>query len=241
MRIIPYLHVLIASIYFLALPPTYGQDERPPLFKVNFYMMGMEQIDESITLDIGRNIDYLNEEFEGRILFEIGRLFMDINHAYIPELHKAATGRGAQDIDALVNDIEEPGSINVYLFNTYSESEDGRSMMGFTPVLSRKRHTYAFNSPRFDRIFISYPGLKDLSTLVHEMGHFLGLSHPWELNNMNKDMMGLNDEEVVRINHMTYNHEVSAFTREQLDRMHHFALTFRSYLLSLQSEAEENP
>ena len=38
-------------------------------------MIGMKEIDESITFDIGRNIDYLNEEIERRILFEIRRLF----------------------------------------------------------------------------------------------------------------------------------------------------------------------
>ncbi len=87
---------------------TYAQDELPSLFKVNFYIMGMKEIVESITYDIGRNIDYLNEEFERKILFEIGRLFMDTNHAYIPELHKAAAGRGVQDIVTLINNIEEP-------------------------------------------------------------------------------------------------------------------------------------
>ena len=63
-----------------------------PLFKLNFYMMGMSDVDESVTLDIGRNIDYLNNEFENRIIFEIGKMFIDENHAYIPDLHDAAIG-----------------------------------------------------------------------------------------------------------------------------------------------------
>ena len=203
-----------------------------PLFKLNFYMMGMSDVDESVTLDIGRNIDYLNNEFENRIIFEIGKMFIDENHAYIPDLHDAAIGRGDEDIEDIVDAIEMAGSINIYIFDTYSKREDGSAMMGFTPVLSRMRHTYEHNSPEFDRIFLSYPGLKDMTTLVHEMGHFLGLNHPWDLDHVNKHMMGLTDDDTIYKNHMSYGVEVSQFTEEQLDRMQHFAKTFRSYLLS---------
>ena len=207
-----------------------------PLFKLNFYMMGMSDVDESVTLDIGRNIDYLNNEFENRIVFEIGKMFMDENHAYIPDLHDAAIGHGDEDIEDIVDPIEIAGSINIYIFDTYSKRPDGAAMMGFTPVLSRMRHTYEHNSPQFDRIFLSYPGLKDLTTLVHEMGHFLGLNHPWDLNHINKHMMGLTDDDTIKKNHMSYGLKVAQFTEEQLDRMQHFAKTFRSYLLSNQED-----
>lgn len=207
-----------------------------PLFKLNFYMMGMSDVDESVTLDIGRNIDYLNNEFENRIVFEIGKMFMDENHAYIPDLHDAAIGHGDEDIEDIVDPIEIAGSINIYIFDTYSKRPDGAAMMGFTPVLSRMRHTYEHNSPQFDRIFLSYPGLKDLTTLVHEMGHFLGLNHPWDLNHINKHMMGLTDDDTIKKNHMSYGLNVAQFTEEQLDRMQHFAKTFRSYLLSNQED-----
>lgn len=199
-------------------------------------MMGMSDVDESVTLDIGRNIDYLNNEFENRIVFEIGKMFMDENHAYIPDLHDAAIGHGDEDIEDIVDPIEIAGSINIYIFDTYSKRPDGAAMMGFTPVLSRMRHTYEHNSPQFDRIFLSYPGLKDLTTLVHEMGHFLGLNHPWDLNHINKHMMGLTDDDTIKKNHMSYGLNVAQFTEEQLDRMQHFAKTFRSYLLSNQED-----
>ena len=96
---------------------------------------------------------------------------MDTNHAYIPELHKAAAGRGVKDIVTWINNIAEPGSINFYPFTTYSESEDVRSMMGFTPVLSRNRHTHPFNSPRFDNFHFIYR-FETSSTLFHQVGHF---------------------------------------------------------------------
>lgn len=193
--------------------------------------MGMSEIDESITKHIGPNIEYLNEEFEGRIIFRINQLFMNDNHAYIPDLHKAASSRNKYKINDIVSEVEQVGSINIYLFETYSEDDSGKAMMGFTPVLSRKRHTYKDNSPYFDRMFISYPGLKDRSTIVHEMGHFLGLSHPWEMSHLDLELMGIDNEETYDANHMTYNHNVSSFTDEQLERMQHFALQFRAYLI----------
>lgn len=200
--------------------------------------MGLKEIDERITVQIGENVEYLNQEFEGKIRFKLNRLFMDENHAYIPDLHKAASGKRNLSISSLVENIEEAGAINVYLFETYSEDGSGRSMMGFTPVLSRKQDRYELNSPRFDRMFIAYPGLTDMTTIVHEMGHFLGLSHPWDMHRLDVELMGLNSDEVQDINHMTYNPEVSEFTDEQLLRMQHFALEFRSYLLTSDKNIE---
>ena len=66
MRMTQPLYTSIASIFFMALLPKYKQDGLTLLFKVSFYMIGMKEIDESITFDIGRNIDYLNEEIERR-------------------------------------------------------------------------------------------------------------------------------------------------------------------------------
>lgn len=200
-----------------------------PVFKLNFYLMGQEDVDNKITVQIGSNIDYINQEFEGVIKFELGRLFMDPNAAYIPDLHKEHVQKNTRNLHQLIDPIEVVGSINIYLFDTYSENDGLSAMMGFTPVLSRQHRTYQSLSPNFDRLFIAYPGLIDKSTIVHELGHFFGLSHPWEMNSASIDMMGLNNKESEK-NHMNYHPEVNHFTEEQLDRMNHFALTFRRYL-----------
>ncbi len=202
-----------------------------PVIGINFYLMGMETVDESITKHIGPNMDYLNAAFEGRILFELNEIFMNDNKAFIPDLHKIARSKDKSRINSLVAEVEKVGAINIYLFDTYSVDGSGRAMMGFTPVLSRKRHTYVHNSPYFDRMFISYPGLRDKSTIVHEMGHFLGLDHPWEMSHINLELMGITSEEVYDTNHMTYSTNASSFTQEQLERMQHFAIEFRSYLI----------
>lgn len=191
--------------------------------------MGKQEVDNSITIQIGENIEYINQEFEGVIKFELGRLFMDPNIAYIPDLHADHVKKDTRTLHEIIDPIEEVGHINIYLFETYSENDGLSAMMGFTPVLSAKHNTYQNLSPSFDRLFIAYPGLIDKSTIVHELGHFFGLSHPWDMNRVSLEMMGLNNEEAEK-NHMNYNPEVNHFTREQLDRMNHFALTFRRYL-----------
>lgn len=193
--------------------------------------MGMKEVDQKVPLQISENIDYLNQEFEGAVVFELGQLVMDPNHAYIPDLHKAHIKQNRSSVNALVDPIEIKGAINVYLFDTYSNDDGQTAMLGFTPVLSAQHIKYKAASPNFDRLYISYPGLIDKSTIVHEMGHFLGLSHPWEMNEMSIDMMGLKNPNAER-NHMGYHPEVNHFTSQQLDRMQHFALNFRNYLIS---------
>ena len=202
-----------------------------PVFKLNFYLMGMQEVDQEVTVRIGENIEYLNQEFEGRIVFELDQMVMDPNHAYIPDLHKAYIDRESKSVNELVDPIEIEGAINIYLFDTYSTDNGNSAMLGFTPVLSAQHSKYKTTSPSFDRLYISYPGLIDQSTIVHEMGHFLGLSHPWEMNDVSLDMMGLKNSEAEH-NHMSYHPLVNHFTEQQLDRMQHFALNFRNYLIS---------
>ncbi len=202
-----------------------------PVFNLNFYLMGREDVDDRITVQIGENVAYLNEEFEGRIKFKLNLLFMDPNQAYIPDLHADFVAEDKTLVDELVTPLEVKGGINVFLFDTYAIEDTHLAMMGFTPILSAFQSTYAINSPRFDRLFMAYSGLNDKSTLVHEMGHFLGLSHPWELSKASKSQMGLVQDNTLSKNHMTYNKNVNEFTSEQLERMHRFALKFRRYLI----------
>jgi len=192
--------------------------------------MGLEEVDEKVTVQIGDNVAYLNQEFEGRIKFELDRLVMDPGHAYIPDLHKDHLRKDRRRLNELIDPIEESGAINIYLFETYSTNDGQSAMLGFTPVLTAQYKQYEPSSPQFDRLFISYPGLQDKSTIIHEMGHFLGLSHPWEMSDIDLDLMGFYEEGSAR-NHMTYHPEVDHFSAQQLVRMHHFALTFRRYLI----------
>lgn len=202
-----------------------------PILKMNFYMMGKDSVDEAITLKIGENVEYLNQEFEGKVKFVLNGLVLESNHAYLPDLHLDFFKKRGQQLREIIYPIEEQGSINVFLFETYRPDHQESALMGFTPILRMRQSSYDVNSPRFDRIFMAYPGLEDRSTLVHEMGHFLGLRHPWEMNHIDQELMGLDSAGVLNVNHMTYELTVSEFTEEQLERMRDFALRFRHYLI----------
>ena len=193
--------------------------------------MGMNEVDEEVTVRIGENVDYLNEEFEGMIKFELDKLVMDPNHAYIPDLHRDHIRRNRNKVNRLLRPVESAGAINIYLFETYSKDDQDMAMMGFTPVLSKRPGEYEHSSPQFDRLYIAYPGLIDRSTIVHEMGHFLGLSHPWEMDISELERLDLNNPDEDR-NHMTYHPFVDHFNEAQLQQMQDFAMTYRKYLIS---------
>lgn len=202
-----------------------------PVLKINFYMMGMDSIDEKITISIGDNVKHLNEEFEGQILFELEELFMDVNHEYLPDLHTEYKKRKSYRIESTVNAIEKKGAINIFLFKTYSHDGSNQALMGFTPIFKARHSIYKEASPRFDRIFLSYSCLGNKNTLVHEMGHFLGLKHPWELTPGGQRSAGIMNNKILDVNHMTYNEDVTDFTDKQFDQMHKFAMDYRLYLV----------
>lgn len=202
-----------------------------PVMKINFYMMGLDSIDHYFIKGIGENVDYINQEFEGKVKFELNEIVIDPNRGYLPDLHKDAFTEAEAEITRLVTPVEQEGAINVFLFDTYYLQGTNQALMGFTPILAGHYEAYTDTAPRFDRIFMAYAGLESRTTLVHEIGHFLGLEHPWEMSNFNKRMMGLHDHKAEQHNHMTYNADVNGFTVEQLERMRDFALKFRKYLI----------
>lgn len=202
-----------------------------PVMKLNIYMMGRQDVDPSISIKIFENIDYLNKAFKGQISFEVDELFMDPNQAYLPDLYKSYRRSGKELVGEVVAPIEKKGGINVYLFDTYCEPGRNDALMGFTPLLSSRQSAYANNSPRFDRILMAYDGLSDNKTLVHEMGHFFGLKHPWELSTLTKQRLGIRTSLDESSNHMSYGNDVQKFTTQQLEDMRHYAMRYRTYLM----------
>lgn len=201
-----------------------------PTMKINFYMMGKEDLDESTLHNLQLNMDYLNEEFEGKIKFTNEYYLTDNQSAYLPDIYKALLDLNDDWVDDIVSPIELQGSLNVFIFETYREEKKNAALMGFTPLLPLNQEDYGLISPEFDRMYIAYDGLKKKSTLVHEVGHFLGLKHPWEMNELKKQILGFNSKADELNNHMSYHHTVNKFTPEQLEHMRTFALKYRSYL-----------
>ena len=201
-----------------------------PTLGVNFHLMGSDTIDSHYLNQIFKNVAYINEEFEGQVRFEVSNIWKNNETAFLPDLHIDALTIGEAKIKALVEPIEQKGAINVFVFDTYVPEGSYNALMGFTPILSDQHQMYEAASPQFDRIFMAYGGLDKKTTLVHELGHFLGLDHPWEMNTFNRNLMGLTNSNP-ESNHMTYHHQVNKFTPEQLERMRDFAISYRSYLI----------
>lgn len=204
-----------------------------PVLKVNFYLMGHEEENEDVFLQIGSNIDHINNEFEGMIGFELHDLFTDeTQEAWLPDLYEDIYMYQGKETFGLVSEVEQSNGINVFVFPTYCKEGTDKALMGFTPILKAQQEKYKTASPNFDRIFISYEGLQNETTLIHEMGHFLGLKHPWEMSRSTKYTMGLRTNYGITRNHMSYGTEVQEFTLEQLRSMQSYALRYRRYLAS---------
>jgi len=220
------------NTHFSVLPETNPKTYKEiPVLNVNVYMMGREEIDVNVSVLIQENIDYMNDGFQGHVKFVFDQLFMDPSKAYLPDLFAEFKEDHGNKINSLVGPSEIKGGINIYLFDTYCEHGSDRALMGFTPGLRAQQQHYALNSPEFDRIFMAYEGLEDKTTMIHEMGHFLGQHHPWEMTEGNRLSMGLRNESDVSHNHMSYGPHVEKFTTQQLESMRKFALTYRKYLM----------
>ena len=202
-----------------------------PVMKVNVYMMGRHDVEENITSQIMDNIDLLNSSFNGHITFQFEELFMDPNHSYLPDLYVEVKNNATDVVAPVVSPIEKQGSINIYLFDTYLEEGMSEALMGFTPMLRAQQEAYATNSPRFDRILMAYEGLGESKTLIHEMGHFFGLKHPWEMSVAERYRLGIRNKHSEACNHMSYGDKVEKFTFQQLESMRRYALDYRTYLM----------
>lgn len=202
-----------------------------PIMNVNVYLMGQDSINKDLILLIGQNIDYLNEEFEGQVVFNLNELFVESQSAFLPDIYKDYQVNQEVEIENIISPIEQKGGINIFLFRTYIEPGMDAALMGFTPRLITGHASYEYNSPAFDRIFMAYAGLESKTTLIHEMGHFFGLSHPWELCQSCKVDEGYLTNEDEETNHMSYGPNVEKFTTEQLQMMKEHSLLYRKYLM----------
>lgn len=203
-----------------------------PVLKVNFYLMGHKEENDEAFLQIGSNIDYINQEFEGMIGFELNELYTEHKSAWLPDVYEDIYAQQGSQTKRMIAPIEQKTGINVFVFPTYCKEGTDQALMGFTPILKAQQEKYRSSSPNFDRIFISYDGLQNETTLIHEMGHFLGLKHPWELSRSKKYVMGLRTNYGITKNHMNYGTAVQEFTLEQLRTMQSYALKYRRYLAS---------
>jgi len=202
-----------------------------PILHVRFYLMGELDIDTAMARSIHSAVDVLNREFENQITFNLAGITHEKNHTSLNDLYASFFNNSDSIVAGLVEPVELSGTINIFICNNVKMSEDEPTLMGFTPILLNQKQVYKELSPKYDRIFIAYTSLKNETTLIHEMGHFLGLSHPWELSKTNLTLLGLQTNSKIDQNHMAYGNGVSEFTEEQFIIMRDYAFRFRKYLL----------
>ena len=132
-----------------------------------------------------------------------------------------------------VADLFKPSelhTINIYLAPTRMDTSTGQVLLGFTPIYSDWNEGYAEVTPKKDNIIVSFEGLEKGTTLIHEMGHFLSLEHPWQLNYEEKKLLKLEKESDICRNYMNYSCFTDQFTFEQKVQMMFFAKKYRFYL-----------
>lgn len=202
-----------------------------PIMHVSFYLMGVDSVDQALSASIYKNIRHLNREFEDMVQFSIKDISTSSSTADLPELYTDFHENDQKLIDSLILPIEKSGGINVFVFDTHVDETGSAALMGFSPRLVSGYDIYESISPAFDRIYMAYEGLEDMTTLVHEMGHFFGLSHPWELSEDQKKRCGIHNALDASQNHMSYGPDVHQFTPQQLLQMHEYILDYRKYLM----------
>ncbi len=181
----------------------------------------------------------LNLAFKNVVKFkcDIVLLYHAIDSIKLPDLYKSLVGvRSDFDyLNYIINTYSFKRYYNVFIIKT--DMKPGEILLGFTPVSANEDFTiYSSKMPGYDNAFVSYETIIDNeflteNTLIHETGHWLGLEHPWELNDSSKIAMGLQNKMKYCINYMNYNCYTSEFTNQQLNFMQSFAKKYRNYLI----------
>ncbi|MEM1318864.1 MAG: hypothetical protein AAGG75_01340 [Bacteroidota bacterium] len=198
-------------------------------FEMQFYLM--RPFPRNFYELIDSNIAMLNEAFKGKIEFlakeevVVLETAITLNDLYYDYL-------GDQQVFSELRKELRAGQINVVLTNTVEDTVKGTVLLGFTPVFSDWNEGFAKQSPLMDNMLISWEGMDKGTTLIHEMGHFMSLAHPWQLSYADRKRLQLESERSICTNFMNYNCFVNQFTPGQLLQMHWFARNYRSYLMN---------
>jgi len=186
------------------------------------------QLDKLDSL-VDENMVTLNAAFKESIVFEKeGAIEKSGLNPLLPDLFQKYSDNAAE-FDS-IRTFSKKGYITVFLMPTEEDTVRGQVLLGFTPIYSDWFEGFEQVSPRMDNLFVSYDGLQKGTTLTHEMGHFLGLSHPFQLDFDERKALGLESEKAICVNYMNYNCFVNQFTEKQTNLMSYFAKKYRGYL-----------
>ncbi len=120
----------------------------------------------------------------------------------------------------------EDGTLYIYVVgNTRT------TLLGYTYVFKTCKDCYTSLAPKYDFIVLSRESVTNTNTLAHEVGHFFGLPHTFELKKKLLPYYGLEDARVYCVNTMGYVCCASEGTAEQVGIMWSYCARNRHNLI----------
>lgn len=206
-----------------------------PTLQISYHLISKNfNLNTDDTLMLIKLNNELNNAFSNICQFKIYSIDTIQSSSTLWKLYKNYTTSTGDILTALKNIYQVNNTINIYIYFNGTVETD-YYLLGFTSlrVLSEMDNILDFNYS--DAIFVSKNALllyADAHTLIHEMGHFFGLKHPFsaEMTREELSAMGLTDINVLCTNYMNYNCYTDNWTLQQRLYMKKYIMSYRSYL-----------
>jgi len=189
---------------------------------------------------IANNVKWMNSDFKDYIHFNFDNKIQLLEDSFRMEVLKQNYIEDGRFVDSLSRHSTK-GKINIFICPTEVDTFSDKELFGFTPVYKDWSEGYVKKSPKMDNLFIAFSSLETGSTFPHEMGHFFGLIHPWEMTKEERIKMKIADEIAMLTNFMNYDNFPTQFTKPQLLSMWNFAKDYRYYLLKKSQLKKSKP
>lgn len=216
-----------------------------PIVRIQYHMV-LDTVDAKLSKEFNYNLlaegtFLLNAAYQGKIKFIMNDTIhyiydnKDLTWYYEDYVKNILRGNELKDVKwtSFSQNYIDSNSYNIFILKTTPYSPE-RVLLGFTPVIDPSTVSLEFFNRYYNTAAISYAGFfrfETGSTLIHETGHWLGLTHPWELKSEDLITFGLDTELEKCLNFMNYSCLTSEFTKEQLEFQLLFLEKYRSNLI----------
>lgn len=183
-----------------------------------------------------KNVDSLhithrqfNEAFENKLYFIIDTI--PLIHYYnntLEGIYADYKYGNRIKYNNIISNYSLDNYFNVYIFD---DGDKETELLGF----SANTGNVFFGRSKSNNIFLSKYGFykyNNASVLIHETGHWLGLTHVFEMTEYQKRKIGITNSMQMCVNYMNYNCSVHEFTQQQLNIMIHNLQNNKKYLLN---------
>lgn len=186
--------------------------------------------EDRISEDLLQAVQHLNEVSDGYFHFTAFAKTPVREAHSIPEMH-LAFAKTPSAYDTWIAEQAVRDTLTVFIAPTHA-TEAGR-LLGFTPSLEEDpSHLLEIGSDTsraklFGHLFIA-PDALTSGTLAHEVYHWLSLQHPWDMDDADLVALGLDSEDAISANLMSYSDEERSLTEQQKAVAFHHFITYRS-------------